>query len=154
MNKALTIARWEFNERIKRKSFLVSMFLVPIIIVVISMLPSLLIVQGDDAPIAVGIVDLTKKYEKEFSLELTKNFLDDGQPAFFAFNLAARGIGRTSLLKFADKQVLSDGIFGYVIIEEDPDLKLTFRSKDIFNPDKLNLIANYRWSCNHLYQHH
>ena len=76
MNKALTIARWEFFERIKKKSFIISMFLVPIIIVGIGLLPSLLIIQGEDYPIAIGIVDLTKKYQKEFSEELTKNNLE------------------------------------------------------------------------------
>ena len=140
MTKSIIIARWEFFERIKRKSFIISMLLIPLLIIGISLLPSLIIQKGNDYPLPLGIVDFTKKYEGEFSNELASSLLDNGQPAFFTFNLIGRSNDENSLLESADKQVLSDLLIGYVIITDEPELTLTFRSKDIFNLEKLSII--------------
>lgn len=140
MNKSLIIARWEFFERIKRKSFIFSMIVMPLLIVGFSLLPSFLFEKGDDYPLPLGIVDLTNKYQTEFSKELVNNYLPNGQPVFFTFNLAVNGISNSSLLSFADQQILSDGIIGYVLIEDEPKLKLTFRTNNIFNHEKINVI--------------
>ncbi len=140
MTKSIIIARWEFFERIKRKSFIISMLLIPLLIIGISLLPSLIIQKGNDYPLPLGIVDFTKKYEVEFSNELASSLLDNGQPAFFTFNLIGRSNDENSLLESADKQVLSDLLIGYVIITDEPELTLTFRSKDIFNLEKLSII--------------
>ena len=140
MIKSLIIARWEFFERIKRKSFIFSMILIPLLIIGISLLPSMLINKGNDYPLPLGIVDFTKKYETEFSKELVSTLLENGQPAFFTFNLSGRNNNKKSLLNYADKQVLSNALIGYVIINDEPNLQLTFRSKDIFNLEKLSLI--------------
>ncbi|MCB9219325.1 MAG: ABC transporter permease [Ignavibacteriales bacterium] len=142
MSKSLIIARWEFIERIKNKSFIISMILLPLLLIGFSLLPTFLLNKGNDFPLPLGIIDLTKKYHKEFSNQVVQNYLPDGQPAFFTFNLATKTMEKSALMKFADKQVLSDGIVGYVIIEENPDLKISFRTKEIFNPDKLNIIEN------------
>ncbi len=142
MKKSLIIARWEFIERIKKRSFIISMVVMPILIIALSLLPSLLINKGNDFPQALGVVDLTKKYEEQFSKEISKHFLENGAPSFFIFNLSAKGIVKETLLNIADRQVLSNRIVGYVIIEENPNLNLTFRSNDIFNFDKLNIIEN------------
>ncbi|MEK6570789.1 MAG: hypothetical protein AABZ61_05425 [Bacteroidota bacterium] len=42
MNKALTVARWEYLEKIKSKAFLISLFLMPIIMIGMGVLPTLL----------------------------------------------------------------------------------------------------------------
>jgi ABC-2 type transport system permease protein len=116
------------------------MILIPLLIIGISLLPSMLINKGNDYPLPLGIVDFTKKYETEFSKELVSSLLANGQPAFFTFNLSGRNNDRKSVLNFADKQVLSSALIGYVIINDEPNLNLTFRSKDIFNLEKLSLI--------------
>lgn len=140
MTKSLIIARWEFIERIKRKSFLISMIIIPLLIIGISLLPTLLIKSGNDYPLPLGIVDFTEKYKHEFSTELINNLLPNGQPVFFTFNLVSQNKSKEELLRFADNQVLSNAIIGYVIIEESDGVKITFRSKDIFNIDKLSII--------------
>ena len=63
MIKSIIIARWEFFERIKRKSFIFSMILIPLLIIGISLLPSCLLNKGNDYPLPLGVVDFTKKYE-------------------------------------------------------------------------------------------
>jgi len=142
MTKSLVIARWEFLERIKRKSFVISMIIMPLLIVGFSLLPSFLLNKGNDYPLPLGIVDFTGKYEKEYSTELANNYLANGQPAFFTFNLSSKKLDKTVLLDYADQQVLANGIIGYVIIDENPDLNAIFRCNDIFSFDKLNIIED------------
>lgn len=141
MNKILVIARWEFLERIRRKSFIISMIILPLLVIAFSLLPSFLINKGEDFPLPLGIVDFTGKYDKNFSTELVQQYLPNGQPAFFTFSLSNQRKDKNTVLKFADKQVLSDGLIGYVIIEEKANkIDLTFRTNTIFNLDKLNVI--------------
>lgn len=140
MSKSLVIARWEFLERIKRKSFIISMILMPLLVVAFSLLPSFLINQGGNYPLPLGIIDLTDKYNKQFIDELNQNVLPDGQPTFLSFNLTRKGMDKSSFLDFGDKQVLSDFLIGYVIIEEEKSIELTLRTNDIFSLEKLNII--------------
>lgn len=140
MTKVFTIARWEFIERIKRRSFIISMIIMPVLIIGFSLLPSLLLNKGDNTPLPIGIVDLTKKYYKDLSIDIVSNYLPNGQPAFFTFNMASSKLDKEGLMNYADKQVLNDGIAGYIIIEDQPELNVTFRTNNIFNHDKLNLL--------------
>ncbi|MFZ1291072.1 MAG: ABC transporter permease [Melioribacteraceae bacterium] len=142
MVKSITIAKWEFFEKIKRKSFIVSLIMMPLIVLIFSLLPSFLVNKGNDFPLPIGILDFTNKYVKDFSNELMQNTLSNNQPAFFAFNLAQISKNKNDLLKYADKKVLNNFIIGYVIIEESEGIKLTFRTNDLFNQEKLNLIEN------------
>lgn len=141
MYKILVIARWEFLERIRRKSFIISMIVLPLLVISFSLLPSFLLNKGEDFPLPIGIVDFTHKFDKNFSSELVQQYLPNGQPAFFTFSLSYQKKEKTELLKFADKQVLSNALIGYVIIEEKANkIYLTFRTNTIFDFDKLNVI--------------
>ncbi len=42
MKKILTIARWEFLEKVKTKAFIISLVITPLIIIMFSLLPTLL----------------------------------------------------------------------------------------------------------------
>ncbi|MBK7106803.1 MAG: ABC transporter permease [Ignavibacteriae bacterium] len=142
MTKSLTIAKWEFIEKIKRKSFIISLILMPIIVMIFSLLPSFLVNKGNDFPLPIGVLDFTNKYGKDFSNELMQISLPNNQPAFFAFSLALLSKNKNDLLKYADEKVLNNFIIGYIIIEENNGIKLTFRTNDLFNQEKLNLIEN------------
>ncbi len=142
MSKSLTIAKWEFLERIKRKSFLLSLIIMPLLITAFSLLPSYLANKGSDFPLPIGIVDFSGKYEKEFSNELMQNFLPSNQPEFFAFNFPTTGRSKAEVLHSVDKKVLTNLIIGYVIIDRSITNKITFRTNDFFNEEKLNNIEN------------
>jgi len=139
MSKSLTIARWEFFERIKRKSFLLSLIIMPLLITAFGLLPSYFANRGSDFPLPIGIIDFSGKYEKEFSSDLMQNFLPNNQPEFFPFNFSTTGRSKAEILHSADKKVLSNLIIGYVIIENNT---ITFRTNDFFNQEKLNSIEN------------
>ncbi len=143
MKKILTIAKWEFIERVKRKSFIISMLLMPALIIAFTLIPSQLIDNRNDIPLPIAVVDLTGKYQAEFSNELVQFFLPDGQPTFLVLNFNSnysKFSKEQSVKWYADKQVLSNGIAGYVLVEENPKLKLTFRTNEILDLDKLSLI--------------
>ncbi len=117
------------------------MIVLPLLVVAFSLLPSFLLNKGEDYPLPLGIVDLTRKYEVDFSNELVQQYLPNGQPAFFTFNLSNKNNDKAAIMDFADKQVLSDGLIGYVIIEENENgIDITFRTNSIFNLEKLNVI--------------
>lgn len=140
MKKILTIAKWEFIERIKRKSFIISMLLMPALIIAFTLIPSQLIDYKNEMPMPIGIVDLTGKYKTELSNELVQLFYPSGQPLFLVLNYKSNYNKDQSVKWYADKQVLKNAIDGYILIEEKPTLKLTFRTNEIIDLDKLSLI--------------
>ena len=140
MIKSFTIAKWEFLERIKRKSFIFSMIVMPLIIIGFSLLPSMLINDLKDSPLPIGLVDFTKEYKKDFTEELSKYTLPDGQPTFLVLYFGNNGNNKESILGFADKQVLNNGVNGYLLIEKDSTVHLTFRTNNFFSLEKMNLV--------------
>lgn len=142
MKKSIIIAKWEFFERVKRKSFIISMFIIPIILLSLTLLPTFLINNSKDSPLPIGIIDFSKKYFSVFSYEISKYSLPDGQPEFLLFRLPSTKEKRLSDLKFADAQVLSKAIVGYIIIDETNGNKIKFRTNGFVNYEKFYLIEN------------
>ncbi len=140
MLKALTIAKWEFLERIKRKSFIFSMIVMPLLIVGFSLLPSMLISDINDSPMPIGLIDFTNQYKKNFSEELSKFVLPDGQPTFLVLNFSNNNDDKNSVLSFADEQVLNNGVIGYIVIDKNNTLNLIFRTNGLYNSEKISII--------------
>ncbi|MEE9432497.1 MAG: ABC transporter permease [Melioribacteraceae bacterium] len=141
MKKILTIAKWELMERIKRKSFIISMIVMPLLVIGFSLLPSMLISDIKDSPLPIGIIDFTNKYSKEVIKEISYNILRDGQPAFLVLNFANKNKDKSDLLNTVDAQVLSNGIAGYIIIDKNDDgINLAFRTNKILDVEKVLLI--------------
>jgi ABC-2 type transport system permease protein len=59
MTKAFAVARWEYLEKVKSKSFLIGLFLTPVLIMVSAILPSILMSHEDDTTKIIGVVDAT-----------------------------------------------------------------------------------------------
>ena len=141
MRKIFTIANWEFLERVKRKSFLISMVIMPLLIVGFSLLPSLLLNDVKDSPLPIGLIDFTGEFSRELSSELSVNVLPDRQPTFLVLNFANRSLNKSELIHKIDSQVLSNGIAGYITLEEiESDINLSFRTNRFINVEKVILI--------------
>ncbi len=77
MNQVLSILKWEFLNRMKSKTFIITMILFPLLIIGGSVVPSLLISRDGAESFQVGIVDetgtvgpiLVKKLSTEYVLE-------------------------------------------------------------------------------------
>jgi len=133
MIKPLIVAKWEFLEKVKSKAFIISLFLTPIIIILFSFLPTMMIKSEDEVTKAIGILDLTKEYFEEIRLNLENQKLSNNIPAFLVENLFNNNLSVDSLLIIADSKVLNDKLEGYLYLtkSDNDSLKVSYRSKSI-----------------------
>lgn len=62
MRKIFSLAKWDFLEKVKRKSFLIYMFAFPALIILFGLLPKLLSENTEETTKAIGVLDTTGKY--------------------------------------------------------------------------------------------
>ena len=87
MKKILAIAKWEFVEKVKTKTFIISLILTPIIIIGFSIVPTLLSTKEDARTKAIGVLDITGFYFDNVRDALEEYKLEDGQPNYIVINL-------------------------------------------------------------------
>ena len=82
MRKILVIARWEYIERVRNKTFLISLFLMPLIMISLGILPVLL--AGNDTRLetrVLAVADLTGELLSRFASKLTEaTRIGEGSP--------------------------------------------------------------------------
>lgn len=66
MNQVLKIIKWEFMTRVKSKVFIITMVLFPLIIIAMSVVPSLLINRDTEEVFIIGLVDESSGMGDEF----------------------------------------------------------------------------------------
>lgn len=137
MKKALAVAKWEYLEKIKSKSFIISLFLTPIIMIGVGIVPSLLMNRPDSESIVIGIIDQTSSFVAPFEKALEARYkLPNGQPNYILNNLAFDANSNLSELKSkADRMVLDKIVEGYLIITPGVlnDSTIDYRSKNAGN---------------------
>jgi ABC-2 type transport system permease protein len=134
MTKALVVARWEYLEKVKSKAFLISLFLTPIIMVAMGVLPGLLAGQEDKSTKIIGVVDLSGKVADEFARRMEQYTLPDGQPNYVVQVLGSGStVDLASARSDADMLVARDDIEGYLIIGAEylKDTLVEYRSKNV-----------------------
>jgi len=82
MRKILSIAKWEFVEKVKTKTFIISLILTPIIIIGFSIVPTLLSTEEDTTTKAIGVLDITGFYFDNVRDALEEYKLENGQPNY------------------------------------------------------------------------
>jgi len=149
MNKAITVAKWEFFEKIKSKAFIISLFLTPAIIILFSVLPTLLATKESDSTKAIGILDLTTKYFSDYKTEIEKYKINGNIPAYAILNHYKGELSADSLIKNADQMVIENKVDGYILIKEDNNNspKIEYRSRSIGN---FQDVARFEEAFNHL----
>lgn len=135
MRKAITVAKWEFLEKIKSKAFIISLFLTPAIIILFSVLPTLLATRDSDSTKAIGILDLTQEYFYDLKNEIETYKLNNNLPAYAILNNYKSNTAADSLIKISDAMVIENKLDGYLLIQKgiNDSLKIEFRSKSIGN---------------------
>lgn len=135
MKKILSIAKWEFVEKVKTKTFIISLILTPIIIIGFSIVPTLLSTEEDTRTKAIGVLDRTGFYFDNVRDALTKYNLEDGQPNYLVINLYKKNYEQSDNKTSADKKVMQKKIAGYLFINMPaPDSLVTeYRSGNIGN---------------------
>ena len=94
--KFLTIAKWEFLEKVRSKAFIVSLVLFPVIMVTFGVLPGILATKSDDRTISVGVLDESNAVMKPLGRKLDERYrLPDGEPNYTVRDLAEFAVSRT-----------------------------------------------------------
>ena len=135
MKKAFVVARWEYLEKVKAKAFLIGLFLTPLIMVGMGVIPGLLAARPDTATKVIGVIyptgDLAIPLAKAME---DKYILSNGQPNYLVRPLAVgKGIDVERAVEEANALAVADDIEGYAVlgIESPADSVVEYRSKAV-----------------------
>ena len=135
MKKILAVARWEYIEKVKTKTFIVSLIITPLIIILFSVLPSLLF--RDEVPNVemVGIIDTSGIYFDELDKAMSQYTLPDGKRNYLLINLTFKDKNLKELKSTATKNIQKNLIEGCLIIYsfKNDSISAEYRSKSLGN---------------------
>ncbi|GMR25447.1 MAG: ABC transporter permease [Ignavibacteria bacterium] len=133
MRKIVTIARWEYLEKVKTKTFIISLVITPLIIIMFSLLPTLLTQKEDQRTKVIGVVDTSGIYFLQLTNELEQYKLDDNQPKYILLKLANKNKTLNQLKAEADKNVIDNKIEGFLFILNGgtDSLEVEYRSENL-----------------------
>lgn len=135
MKKILAIAKWEYVEKIKTKTFIISLIVTPILIISFSIIPTLLSQEEIPRVKTIGVVDTSSIYFDGLRKELEVYKLNDGQPNYILINLAEKNETVSELKKTADENVLQSKLEGYILLHNPgtDSVKIEYRSRTLGN---------------------
>jgi len=97
MNRILNIMKWEFMVRFRSKMFLISLFM-PLIFMVFSIIPAMLMDKGGDSEVKVGIVNHSEHIASKFKNNIGNKYqFDDGKPKYWIFDYENFDEAKTAL---------------------------------------------------------
>ncbi|OGU75102.1 MAG: hypothetical protein A2V93_11005 [Ignavibacteria bacterium RBG_16_34_14] len=135
MKKIYEVARWEYIEKIKTKTFIISLILTPAILILFSITPTLLTEQEVTHTKTIGIVDTSGLYINGIRDKLSEYTIKNNQPNYLVINLTSKKGSLYELKKSTDKDVINEKIEGYLLIENagTDSVSLSYRSKSLGN---------------------
>lgn len=117
MNKMFVVARWEYLEKVKSKAFLIGLFLTPIIMVLMGVLPGLLADKEDEETKVIGLIDARGEIAPLLIERMERYKLSNGQPNYL---LRPLGVGKNADIaaatREADERVEDGELDGYVVL--------------------------------------
>ncbi|MFC2094093.1 ABC transporter permease [Bacteroidota bacterium] len=142
MKKILTIARWEYLEKVKTKTFIISLVITPLIIIMFSLLPTLLTQKEDLRTRLIGVADTSGIYFYKLASELEKYRLDNFQPKYILLNLADDKKTLEQIKAEAYKDITDNKIEGFLFfLNGGTDLlKVEYRSGNLVNFKEVQLF--------------
>ncbi len=137
MKKILTVAKWEFLEKVKTKAFIISIILTPTIVIFFSLAPTLLSGKESDTTKVIGIVDTSGIYYHPMDESLDKYRIEKNQPAYILISLSAGEDHKNidSLRIIADADVLNGKVEGYLLVNNGgtDSVSAEYRTKSVSN---------------------
>lgn len=137
MKKTFIIAKWEFIEKVRRRSFIISMIITPLLLVSMAYLIGVVNETTQEATKPVGILDTTGIYFNALAQKLESISLEDGQPAYIVIRLAVKSDSFDKALKNADKMVIDNRLSGYILINK-------FHNDSCYAEYRSNVVSNIR----------
>jgi ABC-2 type transport system permease protein len=133
MRKVLVVALWEYLEKVKSKAFVISLILTPVIMVVMTVLPSMFARQEDDVTKVIGVIDRNGAVAPLLAERLMRKYrLPDGQPRYIVDHVQSTGDIAAERRRMEDR-VKGREIEGYLIIGADlqSDSVVEYRSANV-----------------------
>ena len=135
MKKVLTIAKWEYLEKMKTKAFIISLVITPLIVLLFSILPTVLAQKEDLRTKVIGVADTSGIYFNSLKKELEEYKIKNNQLNYVLVNLNSKNKTLKQIKSKADKDVLQHSFEGYLLILNGgtDSLKVEYRSEKIGN---------------------
>jgi len=135
VNKSLRIAKWEFLERVKTKAFIIGLFMMPTIIAVFTVIPSLLASKADEKMRTIGVIDETDSLLPYLSQRIAKFKLPDSSANYQLVKITDVDRSREHLKILATAKILDNEIEGYFLLPSDvmETGKIDYRSENVGN---------------------
>jgi ABC-2 type transport system permease protein len=134
MTKVMSVARWEFVEKVKSKAFLISMIVTPLLMVVMAVLPSVLVTREDSATKVIGMIDRSGEIGPQFARQMEERYrLSNGQPNYVVQTLSSpESAPGDSVVAGANRMVADGAIEGYIVLgpQATRDSVLEYRSRN------------------------
>lgn len=118
MIKAIRVAKWEYLERIKNKSYLFMTFVFPLLIFGIALLPALMGDEEDLNTKVLGIIEKNISVTDELEKSLSDYKTKDGQPSYIVRKISSDNNNITEAINTASKLVIEKSIEGFIYIEK------------------------------------
>ncbi len=135
MSKILTVAKWEYLEKVKTKAFIIGLFLTPGLMIAMSVLPTFFINQEDKDSRVIGIIDQSGELAFTFAQRMQERYkLVNGQPNYVVRPLAiGPGINLEEEIADANAKTAADELEGYCIVHgtSQTDSTVEYRSKAV-----------------------
>ena len=137
MRKIITISLWEYLEKVKTKAFIISLIITPLLIITVTLLPSLLLREDGPKVEVIGIIDTSGVYFNYLEEEFQKYKLPNGQNNYLLINLKDISSSYEAITRIADKDVIKNLLDGYLIIE-------VTKPNYLFAEYRSNLFGNFK----------
>jgi len=133
--KVVSVARWEYMEKVKSKAFLIGLFLTPVLMVGMGVVPTLLITRADTRTKTIGVIDPSGVIVAPLADLIQARYrLADGNPNYLIRPLAVGpGVDVQSAASDADRLAGAGDIEGYCLLGLAPeaDTAVEYRSKSV-----------------------
>ncbi len=135
MKKIWTIAKWEYLEKVKTKTFIISIIITPLIIIAFSLLPTLLSDEEIPRIKTIGVIDTSGTYFNLLIEELEEFKIENEQPQYILINLAEKEKTLEQMKINANSAVLKGKLEGYILLlfQNTDSLIVEYRSESIGN---------------------
>src|SRR5690606_26445609 len=135
MKKIFAVARWEFVEKIKTRTFLISLIISQLIIILFTIGGQLISSQENDYTKTIGVIDTSGIYFFPLKTKTEQYTIDNQQPAYMVVNLAKKNQPIDKLLAASDSLIIRGVINGVLHIKNSgtDSVSAEFRSKAAAN---------------------
>jgi len=135
MKKILAVAKWEYLQKLRSKAFLVSLFLMPVIIVAFGVLPTIFATTEDKDTKVIGVIDQTGVVARPLASRMESLYrLSNGQPNYLVHIIAGSSdMDFQQAIASATDQVVRNEMEGYCIIRDNimSDSVVEYRSRNV-----------------------